>query len=60
MIADIGTRHSSVSQELNNRFGELNIALETFVSEMKAGSTASFGKCVGDVSGSSLHGTLGI
>jgi len=28
--------HSSVSQELNNRFGELNAALETFVSEMKA------------------------
>lgn len=28
--------HSSVSQELNNRFGELNTALETFVSEMKA------------------------
>ena len=47
MIADIGTRHSSVSQELNNRFGELNTALETFVSEMKAGSTASFGKFVG-------------
>jgi len=28
--------HASVSQELNNRFGELNAALETFVSEMKA------------------------